>query len=133
MTVGAPEPVCKDSVSSDRKGSFKCQAFFAEDEVRVVAEQPADGVGKARYNSAHRQCLLHMVASPPNTFDCETSGKFSSPRTEVTLQWAVLEELPILLEVCESTAAEDGGTSTDLELPCSVWGLVSLLLLLEGL
>lgn len=100
--------------------------------MRVVVEQPADAAGKAGYNSAHRQCLLHMVAFPPSTFDCETSGKFSSPRTEVTLQRAVLEKLPILLDIANSTTADEGGTSTELELPCSVWGFVSLLLLLEG-
>jgi hypothetical protein len=73
--------------------TFKCIVSFTSDEVRVVVEQATDAADRERYNSGHRQCLLHMVAVPPTTFDCDTSGKMSAPCTEVILQRAMLEKL----------------------------------------
>jgi hypothetical protein len=72
-----------------------------------------------------------MIAVPPTTFDCDTSGKMSAPRTEVILQRAMLGTLPLLVNLSKSTSSKEQATA-QLELPCSVWGFVSLLLLLEG-
>ena len=99
--------------------------------MRVAVEQPAHAVEARRYSSAQRQCLLQMVASPPHSSECETSGKVSAPRTELTLQQDVMEELPLLQDISQNTSPSTDAHA-DLELPCSVWGIVSLLLLLEG-
>lgn len=110
---------------------FACQATFGNIEMRVAVEQPAHAVEARRYSSAQRQCLLQMVASPPHSSECETSGKVSAPRTELTLQQDVMEELPLLQDISQNTSPSTDAHA-DLELPCSVWGIVSLLLLLEG-
>ena len=42
-----------------------------------------------------------------------------------------MEELPLLQDISQNTSPSTDAHA-DLELPCSVWGIVSLLLLLEG-
>jgi hypothetical protein len=118
---------------SDRqldKQKAKCSISFENDKVHLVVEQP-DRAAAQRYNSAQMQCLQHMVDSPPTTFDCEISGRVSAPRTEVILQRAMVEKLPLLLDITQSTSSARQA-AIELELPCSLWGFVSLLLLLEG-
>jgi hypothetical protein len=121
-----------DSVANqDLNRKENCDISFTTDKVRVVVQQPADAADQERFNSAHRQCVQRMVAVPPANFDCEISGKVSAPRTEVILQRAMLEKLPLLLDISKSTSSKQQAAA-QLELPCSVWGFVSLLLLLEG-
>jgi hypothetical protein len=43
----------------------------------------------------------------------------------------MVEKLPLLLDISKSTSSKQLAAA-QLELPCSVWGFVSLLLLLEG-
>jgi putative effector of murein hydrolase LrgA (UPF0299 family) len=105
-----------------------CEVSFAEDEVSVAVEQPADDVTDLCI-AAHRQCLLRMGTVPPRTFTCVTEGNMSAPRAEIILQRSVLETVPLLLEMSNSTSNRQ--ITSQLELPCSVWGFVSLLLLLE--
>jgi hypothetical protein len=109
----------------------KCDITFTTNKIHVVVEQPARAADQERYNSAQMQCLQRMVASPPTTFDCEVSGSISAPRTEVILQKAMWEKLPLLLDISKSTCRTQQEAG-QLELPCSVWGFVSLLLLLQG-
>jgi hypothetical protein len=123
--AGPKAPSCGTS-------AVKCHATFKQDELSVVVEQTADAVDKERYNSAHQQCLLHMVSYPPTSFTCVTSGDMSAPRTEVKLQRSVLQQLPLLQDISKSTSDKEDGRNTELELPCSIWGFVSLLMLLEG-
>jgi hypothetical protein len=117
-------------MASIRKACFKCFVSFKNDKVYMVVEEP-DDADKERNDSAHGQCLLRMVAYPPTLFDFETSGKVATPRIEIILQRAMLEKLPLLLDITESTSSKRIADAP-LELPCSVWGFVSLLLLLEG-
>jgi hypothetical protein len=138
-----------------QQGRFKAKVHFEGDGVRVVVVQPADASAAERraYNSAHRQCTLHLVSHAPTLFDVETSGKLSCPVTEVHIKAELLQKLPLLQDVSKSTAdvesephqnrtkklvedseeQDSGHEYVDTALPCSVWGLVSLLLLLlEG-
>jgi hypothetical protein len=105
-----------------------CKVSFAEDEVRIVVEEYLDAVTHLCV-AAHRQCQLRMFAVPPRTFTCVTAGNMSAPRTDLVLQRWLLEKLPLLLDISNSTSNKQ--KASQLELPCSVWGFVSLLLLLE--
>jgi hypothetical protein len=109
----------------------KCDVTFTLDEAYVVVERPTNDADKERYTSVHRQYLLRIPASPPKTFNCEISGKMLCPSTKVILQKAMLEKLPLLLDISQSPSSKQQAAA-QLELPCSVWGFVSLLLLLEG-
>lgn len=119
----SPTPCVSCSIQFSRSGG----------DVRIVVEQTpeADEMQKQAYNSAHRQCFLRMLERPPRSFRCITSGDVSSPRTDLVLQRSVVEKLPLLLDIVESTSAgSKESTNAELDLPCFVWGLVSLLLLL---
>ena len=122
------------SVTSEHKPCCSCQLCFAKDNVRIIVEQKsdADAKEKERYNSAHQQVVAHMIARPPKTFNCVTFGDLTAPRTDLVLQRSMLEQLPLLLDISESTTGDIEETRIDIQLPCSVWGLTSLLLLLEG-
>jgi hypothetical protein len=126
-------PQHNSDVHQHKAHKAQCCVSFTSDEVHVAVEKPADhdAADKERCNSAHRQCLQLMAASPPNTFDCEISGKVSAPRTRFILQRAMLEKLPLLLDIAKSTSNEQRADA-HLELPCSVLGFASLLFLLEG-
>jgi hypothetical protein len=112
------------------KEKAKCDVTFTLNEVYVVVKRPAS-VADQWCTSAHRQYLLRMAAYPPTTFKCKVSGKMLCPCMEVILHRAMLEKLPLLLKAFQSTRSTRP-TIDELELPCSVWGFVSLLLLLEG-
>lgn len=126
-----------------RLGAFV--QFLGDGGARVVVEQPEDATDaeRAAYNSAHRQCWLHIVSHAPREFSVTMTGNSKSPKTEVHIESALLNQLPLLCDAqaCASASAPtatsgSGNTSQSnpaaLQLPCSVWGLVSLLLLLEG-
>jgi hypothetical protein len=131
MTSDAqPRQGSSDGLQGKQKA--QCGISSTTDQVHVVVEQPAHAADQERYSSAHTQCVQRMAAVPPATFDCEISGKMSAPRTEVILQRAIFEKLPLLLDISASTCSKEQAAAAPLELPCSVWGFVSLLLLLEG-
>jgi hypothetical protein len=130
MTSGSG-PRHNVEIQLQNEHTAKCSVSFISDEVQIVVERPTDAAGKDHYHSAHSQCLQRMVAVPPNDFDCELSGKVSAPCTKFILRKAMLEKLPLLLDISERTCSKEQAAAP-LELPCSVWGFVSLLLLLEG-
>jgi hypothetical protein len=109
----------------------KCEATFTTDLLYVVVERPADATDEEQYSLARSHCLQLMAESPPKTFECETSGEVFGPSTKVIVQETMLEKLPLLLDISTSTSSKEQAAAP-LELPCSVWGFVSLLLLLEG-
>lgn len=113
------------------------KVYFSNDCVRAVVDSA--GV----YNAAQSPCWMRMVACPPRDFDVKISGSVSSPIIEVILPrtGALLQQLPLLSEIDSSTGSSRerqpdeegiGNRTADFNLPCSVWGVVSLLLLLEG-
>jgi hypothetical protein len=97
--------------------------------VHVVVEEPVDAADRERYDFGPMRCIQRIPR--PITFDCEMLGGLSASRTKITLQRAMLEKLPVLLQVFNSTSGEQQ-TTAQIQLPCSVTGFVSLLLVLEG-
>ena len=133
------------STPGETSGKYQACVVFQKDAVRVVVSQPAEVSSEEReaYNSAHRQCLLHFVSRPAKQFKFVMSGDTSAPVVEVVVQRGLLEKLPLLHDIADSTDADCIETESDTQawetagkacimLPCSVWGLVSLLLVAEG-
>ena len=119
---------------------------FTSANVSIVFQNKdaADGadVHKAAYASAQRQCMSQILSSSPKGFELQTTGSIAAPVTQtVILQRELVTELPILLVASDTNAAKqqegnDGEESSqkpiEMSLPCSVWGFVSLLLVLDG-
>lgn len=140
----------QDSIPAVLAGRFLAEVEFFSDSVRVVVQQPRDVTDAERdvYNSAYRQCWAHMATNPPKEFHVTfLEDNHSGPETEVVIQSSLVEKLPLLQDVAKSTGAVAELTHDEFEddlivqrqpqvanmaLSCSVWGLVSLLLLLEG-
>lgn len=116
---------------------YASRLFISENSVSVVAKQPKDRTDAERqaYNSAYRQCWGHLMSKPGLEFDVEVTGRASAPGTEVVIQWSLLEKLPLLHDIASNTSSAEASADeqgVEMLLPCSVWGLVSLLVLLEG-
>lgn len=124
MTLQQKNPARRPATSNP-KPCASCVINFSKvgGDVHITVEQNSDADERAKeaYNSAHRQCLLHMAARAPKTFDCESYGRLSAPRTEVVLQRSVVEKLPLLLDIANSTiSGSNESANAELELPCSV-------------
>ena len=79
--------------------------------------------------AAERQCRAHIAAHPTDEFTVKMNGRLPAPLTEVAFQSSLVEKLPYLCDVQHST---NSNKPAEVELPCPLWGLVSLLILLEG-
>jgi hypothetical protein len=119
---------------------IQAEVEFFSDSVRLVVQHPNV------YNSAYRHCWGHMATNPPLYFQVNFLGDDHSDfETEVVIQSSLLAKLPLLQDIAKSTMSvaqlhEDLDDNlivqrprqvASMELSCSVWGLVSLLLLLE--
>jgi hypothetical protein len=117
--------------------------------VRVVVKHPVIVCTGANrnwklYNSVKHQCRNLLENFPSQLFDVAVAGSLASPDTiAVTIEQILVDKLPLLHSVGSDTGdLEDGRTvivegaqivkATDVDLPFSVWALVSLLILLEG-
>ena len=58
-------------------------------------------------------------------------GCLTTPAVEVTIKCSLVQQLPLLKDV-QSSTPDGEGTSTPTDLPCTVWGLLTLLILLGG-
>lgn len=110
--------------------------------LRVSHPPNATSAERAAYNALQPKCLGQVLCNkPPKYFDIKVLGTPSVPVVEVLIQSKLVQLIPLLQDVAGNTATDGDGYS-DLEvveerearlaLPCSVWGLVSLLLLEEG-
>jgi hypothetical protein len=129
-----------------RASLFVASVKLQKDVTVLSLKQPVDATDGERqaYNSAYRQCWGHLMSHPPKGFNVNVSGGIAAPFTEVTVREALLAKLPLLKDVSGSTSADDPTEDsvresepaaprvTSMSLPCSVWGFVSLLVLLEG-
>lgn len=103
--------------------------------VSVRFAQPADAAHAAQQEldstAAERQCRAHIAASPQvlSGFSLKLDGCVPCPDAEVVFETGLLEKLPLLLDVETSTS---DSKPAKIQLPCPLWGLVSLLILLEG-
>lgn len=139
-SFGAQRFTMVDSTAPTASGSrqasacMKSTVTFLKDSMRIVVKQPPHEPQKG------------PLACPPQHFDVHMAGSVSSPETTVTIGQPLLPQLPLLSSIrlnCTASDA-DGVTdsladtkidadvkSTEIELPGSVWGLVSSLVLLE--
>ena len=108
--------------------------YLCDDMVRVdisdegvIIRFAPDEPGARRLDSmAERQCKRHILAHPSEQFSLKTDGRFPASVIAVTIDGALLERLPLLQDVRSST---NNVEPAEMEL---LWGLVSLLILLEG-
>ena len=99
--------------------------------VSITFTQPEDE-SKARQLElasmvAERQCRAHLATHRTKEMSLKFLGRCPAPSVEVTFQSSLLQKLPLLADVQGST---EGKTSSTVQLPCTIWGLVSLLILL---
>lgn len=101
----------------------------------VIRFAQADEAAAAKHEidciDAEHQCRIHIASHPTKQFSLKFDGCFPGPAVEVTIKHSLLQQLPLLKDVQSSTHGGEG-TSTQVDLPCTVWGLVSLLILLGG-
>lgn len=122
----------------------KVLATFSQQGVRIVFQNRAEETSydeRAKYISAQRQCLARILSSPhPKRFELQTTGSVADPVAQVLiLQKELVEELPVLHVASETGSGLDNEHTcdeamnpVDMSVPCSVWGLVSLLLVVDG-
>lgn len=149
MTMTDPSVPSRKRLRADGSSSshVKVHVYFLKESVRVVVKQPnfkqAPESNRKLYHSAQRQCCSRLMMDPPQAFDVDVSGSVSAPTITVTIEKSLMEKLPLLATIGNSTVDEDEDDlmpeeseenvkATQVELPCTVWALVSLLVLLEG-
>lgn len=109
-----------ESATTSSKIGCSCHLQFGNGDVRVIIEQSpdADETDHMHHPSGSKQRLISTAARPRKRLKCVT-------RTRVVLERPVLEQLPLLLDICDSTTGADRSKSINLELPYSVWGFSS--------
>lgn len=140
----------QDSIPAVLTGQYLAEVEVVSDRVRVAVHQLQDATAAERavHNSAQRQCCSHISTNPPRQFQVNwIHDNPSEIETEVVIEASLLEKLPLLQDVAKSAGCAARLTQDEFEddlvchkhpqavnvsLSCSVWGLVSLLLLLEG-
>ena len=132
--------------------AFDTRLRIHEDSVIVSVTQPsvASEADREAFNAAYAQCCTYLRSHPPTEFDIQVSGRLLAPCTEVVINRSLLKKIPLIHDIATNTSSGDGDPCTatkaaetdakalevvqeaSMQLPCSVWGLVSALLLLEG-
>lgn len=111
---------------------------FTQDEARItmvhVPETCESSDGKYNFKLASQQCIERLLAFPPATFHAELQGTNVEPHLHVVLKTSALKALPLLGDIHEEALAveEQDSVTVPFNPPCSVWSLVTVLLLLEG-
>lgn len=146
MTGCAAASAAQDGSASGTVHS-RVSVTFSHDGVCMVFQNTrvaeASDAERAAYISAQRQCMSRILSNSPKRFELQTTGSVVSPVAQtLKLQSNLLSELPILLVASDTSSSTDDESSCDREqcsqmplnmnLPCSVWGFVSLLLILDG-
>jgi hypothetical protein len=123
-----PTPAVAADSSSNQHGATSTVQFLETHACIVV-----DRIG-ASNSSACRQCLNALLAHPPKDFRAQVSYN-SNPRelvAEVEISKELVASIPLLSDISQSTEHVRGaGRAAGFPAPCPVWGLVSLLLLME--
>lgn len=121
--------------NSAQTGNQSCQKSFDSPNMRhlelshgavCVRFSQSDG---ANSMAAERQCRTYIASHTTKEFAVKLEGLLPTPTVEVTFQSTLLEKLPLLKDIHSTTS---DSKQAQLDLPCSIWGLVSLLILLEG-
>lgn len=94
---------------------------FSNGRVSIAFLQPEDATVAATQElgslAAERQCRAHIASHPTYEFKLKTDGHFPAPQMEVSFSSGLLEQLPLLQDVRNTT---EGQKSAPLELPCSL-------------
>jgi hypothetical protein len=90
-------PQNSSSVDQQNDSNAECGVSIIADKVHVVVEEPGDAADRERYDFGPMRCIQRVAR--PTTF--EMSGGWSASRTNFTLQTAILEKLPVLLDIDE--------------------------------
>jgi hypothetical protein len=111
---------------------------------RVVMEQPVSAAGVNGNSTSPSQlyCMKQLMARTPATFTCNLKLAVDSVGVELIIQNALIQKLPYLATLQKQKLAEQAGQKksakstdnshkTDFNPHCSMWGLVSLLLVIE--
>lgn len=131
--------------STDAMLSRALVTFSSANVSILFQNRPAAGGSdghRAAYASAQRQCVSQILSGSPKGFELQTSGSVAAPVAQtLILQRELVAQLPILLVASHTNSAtHDEGSDREqctqapieMRVPCSVWGLVSLLLILDG-
>lgn len=138
----AEDVVPSTSGGQAQKYRLCSRIVFGEDGVRVVVPQPKDATPAqlAAYSSGRGQCWQHMTCKPPRDFRVSLAGDIPSLAVTLHINPSLVSKLPLLADIASNTTNGNTGTkvngsdenSLEVELTSSVWGIVSLLLLMEA-
>jgi hypothetical protein len=115
------------------------QVKFMQNEAYItmieVPEACQSSDGKYAFKLASQQVIERLLSYPPKTFHAELKGTNLEPHLNVVLKTSALNALPLLADIHEEAfalAVEQEIVTVPFNPPCSVWSLVTVLLLLEG-
>ena len=78
--------------------------FFSNGDAQVSVNQAqADVAERATYKNAYYQCWTHLMCHLPRKFDVKPCGSAAAPQTDVAINSSLLAQLPLLLDVSQST------------------------------
>jgi hypothetical protein len=110
----------------------------------VVMHQPvsASGANGLATSASQLYCMKQLMTRTPATFSCSLKLAADSCGVELIIQNSLLHKLPYLAAVQKQKQAEQNGQKKSsrgadnsqkvaFNPPCPMWGLVSLLLLIE--
>lgn len=109
-----------------------CIVTFEEDCVRVVASEPENVTleDKQVNAAAFALCWQHISMNPSHNFQFLMLGSPAAPKYELQMEYSLVEKLPLLHDV--ATNADPTDDAAPMHMVSSIWGLVSLLILLDG-
>jgi hypothetical protein len=107
---------------------------FAYVSIAPVPEAAKAVDGKYTFKPAWQQCMERLMAYPPSSFHAVLRGTNLSPHVDVVIRQSSLHSIPLLSDIWQEALADNFTKSVEVpfEPPCSVWSLVSVMLLLEG-
>lgn len=108
----------------------------------LVMQQPCSAATSNATSPSQLHCMKQLMTRTPATFSCRLNLAAESSGVELTIQNALLRKLPFIASLQKQKLGEPAGQkkaskSTDachkapFNPTCSMWGLVSLLLLIE--
>lgn len=124
-----------DGVSAARRpGHIQFTEEYAYISMAPVPEVSGPTDGKYTFKPAWRQCLERLLAYPPSTFHTVLRGTNIAPHVDVVIKQSALHAIPLLSDIGQEALADNAvkGAQVPFQPPCSVWSLVSVLLLQEG-
>lgn len=124
--------LCAANLSSNTRSSTGSMKL-SDHSVSIRFTKPEDSTNARNSAGLHdhtkRKSIEYLSSHDEASLSVNLDGPVQSPVMEVVLQKALIKKLPLLLNVESSTS---GSKPAEIKLPCTIWALVSLLILLEG-